>query len=132
MNLSEFEFDLPANHIAQRPLAARDSSRMLLLDRATGAFEDRQFRELPGLLRGDEIVVVNNARVIPARLFGQRAGIHADEPGRNNPARPEFLHSQIEVLLVRQIAPDTWETLVRPGRKIPTGERIIFDEGELE
>ncbi len=132
MNLSEFEFDLPAGHIAQRPLAERDSSRMLLLDRATGAFEDRQFRELPDLLRGNEIVVVNNARVIPARLFGRRGGIHADEPGRNNPARAEFLHSQIEVLLVRQIAPDTWETLVRPGRKIPTGERIIFDEGELE
>jgi S-adenosylmethionine:tRNA ribosyltransferase-isomerase len=70
--------------------------------------------------------------VIPARLFGRRAGIHADEPGRNNPARTEFLHSQIEVLLVRQIAPDTWETLVRPGRKIPTGERIVFDKGELE
>jgi len=132
MNLSEFEFDLPASHIAQRPLVERDSSRMLLLNRATGSFEDRRFREFPDLLRGNEVVVVNNARVIPARLFGRRAGIHADEPGRSNPARAELLHSQIEVLLVRQIAPGTWETLVRPGRKISTGERIIFDEGELE
>jgi S-adenosylmethionine:tRNA ribosyltransferase-isomerase len=132
MKLSEFNFDLPHERIAQRPLAERESSRMLLLDRSTGAWEDRQFREFPGLLRGDELIVVNNARVIPARLFGRRAGLRSEEPGRNSPVKDEFLQTPIEVLLVRQISPDTWETLVRPGRKVPTGERIIFGEGELE
>jgi S-adenosylmethionine:tRNA ribosyltransferase-isomerase len=132
MNLSDFHFDLPEERIAQRPLAERDRSRLLLLDRATGEREDRMFRELPELLHGDELIVVNNARVLPARLFGRRAGLHATEPGRNNPARARFLEAPIEVLLVRQLAADTWETLVRPGRKVPVGERIIFGEGELE
>jgi S-adenosylmethionine:tRNA ribosyltransferase-isomerase len=132
MNVSEFDYDLPPERIAQRPLGERDASRMLLLDRASGAWEDRQFRELPMLLRGDELVVINNVRVLPARLFGRRAGIHAEQPRRRNPALSEFLQASIEVLLVRQIGPDTWETLVRPGRKVPTGERIVFGEGELE
>ena len=105
---------------------------MLLLSRVTGAWEDRQFRELPKLLQGDELIVLNDARVLPARLFGHRAGLRAEPPGANNPARPEFLTSPIEVLLVRQLAQDTWEALVRPGRKIPVGERIVFGEGELE
>ena len=132
MNLSDFDYDLPQERIAQRPAAERDASRMLVLDRETGAWEDREFRELPNLLRGDELIVANNARVVPARLFGYRAGIHAQRPGRNNPARREFLQTAIEVLLVRQMGPDTWEALVRPGRKVPTGERIVFGEGELE
>jgi S-adenosylmethionine:tRNA ribosyltransferase-isomerase len=132
MNLSDFDFDLPSERIAQRPLAERDASRMLLLGRATGEWEDHHFRELPELLRGDELLVINNARVIPARLFGHRRGIHAIEPGLNNPARGEFLKTPIEVLLVRQLSPDTWETLVRPGRKVSIGERIIFGEGELD
>jgi S-adenosylmethionine:tRNA ribosyltransferase-isomerase len=132
MNLGDFDYELPAGSIAQRPLAERDASRMLLLGRATGAWEDRQFRELPKLLRGDELIVLNDARVLPARLFGHRAGLRAEPPGANNPARPEFLTSPIEVLLVRQLAQDTWEALVRPGRKIPVGERIVFGEGELE
>ncbi len=81
MKLSEFNFDLPQERIAQRPLAERESSRMLLLDRSTGAWEDRQFREFPGLLHGDELIVVNNARVIPARLFGRRAGLRCGKAG---------------------------------------------------
>lgn len=132
MNVSDLDYHLPPERIAQRPLAERDASRMLLLNRETGAWEDRQFRDFPGLLRGDELIVVNNARVLPARLFGRRAGIHAEQPGRRNPALVEFLKTPIEVLLVRQIASDTWETLVRPGRKIPTGEKIVFGDGELE
>jgi len=132
MDVSEFDYELPADRIAQRPPAERDASRLLLLDRASGAWEDRQFRELPEILRGDELMIVNNARVVPARLFGHRAGIHAQALGKRNPARHEFLHTKIEVLLVRQVSPDTWETLVRPGRKIPTGERIVFGDGELE
>jgi S-adenosylmethionine:tRNA ribosyltransferase-isomerase len=132
MNVTDFDYELPPGQIAQRPLEDRAASRMLLLDRATGAWQDRCFRELPDLLRGDELIVVNNARVLPARLFGRRAGIHAEPPGRNNPERQEFLQAPIEVLLVRQVGADTWETLVRPGRKSPVGERIIFGEGELE
>lgn len=132
MDVNEFDFELPAERIAQRPLAERDASRLLLLDRSSGAWQDRAFRELPEILHGDELMVVNNARVVPARLFGRRAGIHAQPLGRHNPARHEFLHTKIEVLLVRQVSADTWETLVRPGRKISTGERIVFGDGELE
>ena len=132
MNLSEFDYELPPASIAQRPLDQRDASRMLLLDRATGAWTDAYFRDFPDLLRGDELIVVNNARVLAARLFGHRAGLLAQQPGRNNPARHEFLQTEIEVLLIRQLAPDEWETLVRPGRKIQTGEKIVFGAGELE
>jgi S-adenosylmethionine:tRNA ribosyltransferase-isomerase len=131
MKLSEFHYDLPPERIAQRPLAARDESRMMLLDRASGAYKDRWFREFPSLLRGDELIVLNNARVLPARLFGRRAGIHATEPGKRNAARGEFLSTRIEVLLVRELEPGLWEALVRPGRKVPSGERIVFSaEGE--
>jgi len=132
MNLSDFDYDLPPERIAQWPLKERDASRMLLLDRSTGGWQDRQFREFPELLRGDELVVLNNARVLPARLFGRRAGLHAQAPGAKNPARKEYLTAPIEVLLVRQLAGGTWEALVRPGRKVPAGERIVFGEGELE
>jgi len=135
MNVSEFDYELPASQIAQRPLPERDLSRLLLLRRATGVWTDRAFREFPDLLCGDELIVVNNTRVLPARLFGRRAGIHAEPPGKHDPTRGEFLSAGIEVLLVRQTGTDTWETLVRPGRKVPVGERIIFgqgDSGELE
>jgi len=131
LKLSDFDYDLPAERIAQWPLDERDASRMLLLDRARGRWDDRQFRELPELLRGDELIVLNNARVLPARLFGRRAGIHAEPPGAHSAAKREFLQSPIEVLLVRQLAPDTWEALVRPGRKVGVGERIFFGENEL-
>jgi S-adenosylmethionine:tRNA ribosyltransferase-isomerase len=132
MKVSDFDYDLPPERIAQRPLDERDASRLLLLDRTGGAWDDRNFRELPELLRGDELIVINNTRVLPARLLGLRAGIHAEPPGDDNPARGEFLQAPIEVLLVRKLSADTWETLVRPGRKIPVGERIVFGEGELE
>lgn len=131
MNVNDFDYELPSDRIAQRPLAQRDASRMLLLHRRTGAWQDSQFHEFPDLLRGNEVLVLNDARVIPARLFGRRAGIHADPLGKNNPARREFLATQIEVLLVRRLDLERWEALVRPGRKIPTGERIVFGEGEL-
>ncbi|MGH9714615.1 MAG: tRNA preQ1(34) S-adenosylmethionine ribosyltransferase-isomerase QueA [Candidatus Acidiferrales bacterium] len=132
MNLSDFDYHLPPERIAQAPLPDREASRMLLLDRSTGATEDRQFHEFADLLRGDELIVLNNVRVLPARLFGRRVGVRAQPPGANNPACDEFLQTQIEVLLVRRLDADTWEALVRPGRKIPVGERIIFGEGELE
>ena len=132
MKLSAFDYDLPAGRIAQRPLEDRAGSRMLLLDRRTGECSDRHFRELPQLLRGDELLVVNNTRVLPARLFGKRKGVRAERSGRRSPARREFLSATIEVLLTRQLGPDLWEALVRPGRKMRSGERVVFGEGELE
>jgi S-adenosylmethionine:tRNA ribosyltransferase-isomerase len=131
MLLSDFDFQLPAELIAQAPLAERDSSRMLILDRRGSRWEDSVFRSLPDLLRGDELLVVNNTRVIPARLFGLRQGIRSESPGANRRTAKEFLSSQIEVLLTRQVAPGEWEALVRPGRKIRVGERIEFGGGEL-
>jgi S-adenosylmethionine:tRNA ribosyltransferase-isomerase len=129
MKVSDFDYHLPAASIAQRPLAQRDASRMLLLDRQTGAIEDRAFREFPDLLRGNELVVLNNARVLPARLFGHRQGVHAEA---HSPENKQFPSAQIEVLLVRSLGDNTWECLVRPGRKVPVGERILFGDGELE
>lgn len=132
MNVSEFDYELPAAQIAQHPLPERDASRLLLLRRATGVWTDRQFREFPDLLCGDELIVVNNTRVLPARLFGRRAGVNAQPIGEHNPAKDEFLTGEIEVLLVRQLSADRWETLVRPGKKVPVGESIVFGDGELE
>lgn len=103
---------------------------MLLLERSTGAWRDLLFSDFPELLHGDELVVVNNARVIPARLFGRRAGVHASPPSRKT--RKEHLTGQIEILLTRHLENDTWEVLVHPGRKIRTGERLYFGDGELE
>jgi S-adenosylmethionine:tRNA ribosyltransferase-isomerase len=130
MRLDELDYHLPSQLIAQRPLDRRDASRLLLLDRATGKLDDKLFAQLPELLRGDELVVLNNARVIPARLFGRRAGVHADPPSRAR--RKEHLTGRVEVLLTRQVEAGLWEALVRPGRKMRTGERVLFGEGELE
>lgn len=132
MLLSEFDYELPRERIAQRPLPERDASRTLVLDRESESWENRQFRELPQILRGDELLVVNNAWVLPARLFGRRKGVHAQPPGRQSWAHGEFLQSPIEVLLARQVEPDVWEALVRPGRKMRAGERVVFGDGEIE
>jgi S-adenosylmethionine:tRNA ribosyltransferase-isomerase len=131
MLLSEFNYELPPDRIAQAPLAERDASRMLILHRGSAAWEDSEFQRLPDLLKGDELIVVNNARVTPARLFGRRIGARSGQSGANRRAPSEFLSSQIEVLLTRQVAPSEWDALVRPGRKIRVGERIEFGEGEL-
>lgn len=133
MRLSEIDYELPPERIAQRPLDERDASRMLLLDRESGQWEDRAFREFPALLRGDELLVVNNTRVIPARLLGRRAGVRSGPQASSGRARSEFLRSPIEVMLLRRLDDDGWEALVRPGRKIGVGEKILFgDDGELE
>jgi S-adenosylmethionine:tRNA ribosyltransferase-isomerase len=130
MRLDEFNYDLPQQQIAQRPLERRDASRLLLLSRSTGAFSDGRFANLPKLLHGDELLVLNNTRVIPARLFGRREGIHSQPPSRAT--RREHLTGEVEVFLTKQLSPETWEALVRPGRKMRTGERVIFGNGELE
>ncbi len=130
MRLEDFDYSLPPAQIAQRPLDRRDASRLLELDRSQGTYSDRLFSDLPELLRGDELLVLNNTRVIPARLFGRRAGVHAQPPSRTT--RREHLTGKVEVFLTRQHDSQTWEALVRPGRKMQTGERVLFGEGELE
>jgi S-adenosylmethionine:tRNA ribosyltransferase-isomerase len=130
MRADELHYDLPPGQIAQRPLERRDASRLLSLERRTLQVGDHFFAQLPALLRGDELLVLNNTRVIPARLFGRRAGVHSQPPSKAS--RLEHLTGKIEVLLTRQVAPDAWEALVRPGRKMATGERVLFGAGELE
>jgi S-adenosylmethionine:tRNA ribosyltransferase-isomerase len=130
MRLDELDYVLPPAQIAQHPLPRRDSSRLLTMDRVSGKMADRMFADLPSLLRGDELIVLNNARVIPARLFGRRLGVFSDAP--SHATRREHLSGMVEVFLSRQVASDVWEALVRPGRKMKTGERIVFGEGELE
>ena len=130
MRLNELDYLLPQGQIAQRPLGRRDASRLLLLDRETGLFEDRMFLQLPQLLSGNELLVLNNARVIPARLFGRRAGVRSQKPSRAT--RSEHLTGKVEVFLTRRISVETWEALVRPGRKMHLGERVLFGRGELE
>jgi S-adenosylmethionine:tRNA ribosyltransferase-isomerase len=132
MRLSEFDYLLPPEAIAQQPLQDRAAARMLLLGRSSGRLEDRHFHELPSLLRGGELLVVNNARVIPARLFGRRAGMHAEPPGKHSRVRKEYLASRVEVLLTRRLDSESWEALVRPGRKVRSGERLFFDGSPLE
>jgi S-adenosylmethionine:tRNA ribosyltransferase-isomerase len=128
--VSDFDFPLPDELIAQEPLAARDASRMLRLQRATGEWSDAQFRDFPELLRPGDLVVFNNTRVFPARLYGRRKGQRAQPVSSNNRAARDFLQGRIEVLLTHQLSadPNDWECLVRPGRKIGIGERLFFGE----
>jgi S-adenosylmethionine:tRNA ribosyltransferase-isomerase len=133
--VSEFDYHLPDELIAQEPLADRAASRMLHLCRATAELHDRTFREFPDLLRSDDLVVFNNTRVFPARLFGRRSGSRAQRLSAANPASRDFLRGKVEALLVRRVPgeSETWEALVRPGRKIGVGERLFFgDSAELE
>jgi S-adenosylmethionine:tRNA ribosyltransferase-isomerase len=146
--VSEFHYELPEELIAQEPLADRAGSRLLCVQ-SSGGLSDRQFREFPELLRADDLVVFNNTRVFPARLYGRRGGRDAGEkqnphpstssgqafsqktremghPENQNPDAP----GRIEVLLTRQVVHETneWECLVRPGRKVGVGERLFFGE----
>jgi S-adenosylmethionine:tRNA ribosyltransferase-isomerase len=131
MRLSDFDYELPASQIAQHPLDARADSRMLLLDRGTGEFTDDCIANLPGSLDGTELLVVNNARVIPARLFGRPSRIDVKSARETPGSASERGSARIEVLLTRRISENEWEALVRPGRKLGVGERVLFGEGEL-
>lgn len=128
MLLSDFDFLLSPEQIAQRPLDARDAARMLLLERGSGRYTDRAFVDFPDLLRGDELLVVNNAQVIPARLLGRRIEAQARISGEQSPP----LGAEIEILLARQIDSATWEALMRPGRKMHVGARVKFGNGDLQ
>ncbi|HKV35553.1 MAG TPA: tRNA preQ1(34) S-adenosylmethionine ribosyltransferase-isomerase QueA [Pyrinomonadaceae bacterium] len=116
MLLSEFDFDLPSELIAQEPLAERDASRMLVLDRDTQSWSDSQFKNFTEYLRSNDVVVVNNSRVIPARLKGKR-----EETG-----------GQVEIFLVRELEPKVWEALVKPGGRLKRGAKVNFDESRLK
>lgn len=104
---------------------------MMVVYRAEGRWEDRTFRDFPSFLRAGDCLVLNDSRVFPARLFGHRAGIHALPIGKNNPKRNEYLSGEVEVFLLRPVSGDgrDWDALVRPGRKMPVGERIHFAAG---
>ena len=115
MQISEFDYDLPADLIAQTPLEQRDASRMLVLDREKQEWTDSSFSQFTDHLRPNDVVVVNNSRVIPARLIGRR-----EESG-----------GQVEIFLVREIEGELWEALVRPGARLKKGARAVFGEGRL-
>jgi len=115
MKKTDFYFDLPPELIAQTPLERRDASRLLCLDRFTGATEHRFFYNLPELLRPGDCLVLNDSRVLPARLIGHRL------PGGG----------VCEILLLTQKEDDLWECLVRPGKKLRPGAHVVFGDGEL-
>ena len=115
MKTSDFNFDLPQELIAQTPIERRDASRLLVLDKATGAWEHRHFFDLPEYLRSGDCLILNDSRVLPARLLGQRL------PGGG----------ACEVLLLIDRGEKTWECLVRPGKHLRKGARLSFGDGEL-
>ena len=115
MNVSEFNFDLPQELIAQDPLEDRSSSRLLVLDKETGDIQHKNFRDLLSYLRRGDCLVVNDTKVIPARLYGVK----------------EETEAKIEVLLLKRRESDLWETLVKPGKRAKPGTRVVFGEGLL-
>ena len=119
MRVSDFHFHLPPELIAKHPPAERDAARMLTLDLVTGKTADRHFRDLPSLLHPGDLVLFNNSRVIPARLFGRRAGLRT----QGNSPDPT---GTVEVLLTQQLSPTDWRTLVKPARKVQPGETLLF------
>jgi S-adenosylmethionine:tRNA ribosyltransferase-isomerase len=108
MNIQEFDFDLPPELIAQRPAARRDDSRMMVVDRTAGRISHRMFRDLPDWLRGDEILVLNDAKVIPAKAWGKRGA------------------ATVEFLFLKEIEPGLWDVLCKPARRIRPGDEIVF------
>jgi S-adenosylmethionine:tRNA ribosyltransferase-isomerase len=113
MDLSLFEYDLPPDLVAQEPAEPRDASRLLVVDRARGGWEDRWFADLPDLLRPGDCLVANRSKVMPARLLGT---LEAD-------GRP------VELLMLRQLGDSRWEALVRPGRRCRPGARVLVAAG---
>ena len=134
MLVSDFDYNLPRELIAQEPLAERAASRMLHVQRGSATMRDAQFCDFPNLLGRGDLVVFNNTRVFPARLYGRRSGSKAQAISQRNPVFREFLQGRVEILLTRQLSdhPDEWECLVHPGRKIGVGESLFFgDHDEL-
>jgi S-adenosylmethionine:tRNA ribosyltransferase-isomerase len=115
MRITDFDYELPPELIAQTPLEERDASRMLVLHRATQTWADSSFKNFPSHLWPNDVVVVNNSRVIPARLLGRR-----EETG-----------GQVEIFLVREVESNVWEALVRPGGRLKRTARAVFGEGRI-
>jgi len=115
MKLSDFMYDLPEERIAQTPVEPRDHSRLMVLDRETNAIEHRHFYDIIDYLNPGDALVINETRVIPARLYGERPSGGA-----------------CEVLLLKQVGPKKWETLVRPGKKLKPGAEVIFGGGRMK
>ena len=115
LKTSDYYFDLPQELIAQDPLADRTSSRLLVMDRRTGEIEHRIFRDITEYLRPGDTLVLNDTKVIPARLLGTKEGTGANA----------------EILLLKRLGDKQWETLVRPGKKLKPGARVTFGDGSL-
>lgn len=117
MRTEDFNFDLPEELIAQHPLAQRDHSRLLVLDKTSGSITHKRFDDILEYLVPGDVLVINNTRVIPARLFGVKEGGTA----------------HIEVLLLKPVEnrPDCWEVLVRPGKRVKVGAKVVFGEGKM-
>ncbi|GAA0114479.1 tRNA preQ1(34) S-adenosylmethionine ribosyltransferase-isomerase QueA [Clostridium senegalense] len=116
MNVKDFYFDLPEELIAQVPLDKRDESRLMLVDKNTGELEHRTFKDIIDFLNEGDCLVLNDTRVMPARLYG-----HKEETG-----------AKMEFLLLRRLEKDVWETLVKPGKRAKVGNRFEFGEGKLK
>ncbi|NLM73252.1 MAG: tRNA preQ1(34) S-adenosylmethionine ribosyltransferase-isomerase QueA [Clostridiaceae bacterium] len=116
MNLKDFWYDLPERLIAQNPLEKRDMSRLLVVDRKKDAFEHRLFKDLPEYLEPGDCIVINNTRVIPARLLGEK----------------ENSGGKIEFVLLKRIDQDVWEVILKPGRRAKPGARFVFGNGILK
>ena len=115
MRVEEFDYELPRELVAQYPLIERDASRLLVLDCRRRTLAHERFRDLPRHLKAGDALVINDSRVIPARLFG----------------RAEGATREVELLLLREIEPNLWECLAKPGRKLEQGARVLLDQGAI-
>ena len=115
MELSEFNYELPEELIAQTPIEKRDESRLMILDKNTGKIEHKIFKDIIDYLEPGDCLVRNNTRVIPARLYGKK------ETGAN-----------VEFILLKNLEGDIWEAMVRPGNKLHIGTKVIFGDGLLK
>lgn len=115
MRTDDFDYDLPSGMIAQEPVEPRDSCRLLVLDRASGQIDHRRFSDLPEYLRDGDVVVINETRVLPARLIGVK----------------DVTGGAVEVLLLRERYANAWECLVKPGRRLKPGAKMVFGDGAM-
>ena len=116
LRTSDFHYDLPEALIAQHPMERRDASRLMVLDREKNTLEHKHFYDIVDYIRPEDVLVINDSKVIPARLYGHAEG--REEAG-------------VELLLLRQRATDTWECLVKPGKRARIGHRMVFGGGML-
>ena len=116
MKVEDFNYELPEELIAQTPLQKRDESRLMVLDKNTGEIEHKHFRDVLSYLHAGDTLVLNNTKVLPARLYGEK----------------EDTKAAIEVLLLKNVKGDTWECLVKPARRIKKGTVVVFGNGKLK